>query len=211
MNLGALKTALKRYGFDDNDPLVTWINAGRNETVADLPLSVSDDEAAFNSSAGVSDLSSLLPADFFKVVELIDVTDPTNVNPLDYMDYRKFRREIAGPDLSGSPSTYYVRNLNQIKIWPVPTQTTSWLLIYSQSVTQLVNDADTPTELPAQFHYIYVYRAAAIALAAENEEDRSAAAMTEYATAKESLIMAYNQRQAGSFGTVNDSMGYAGG
>lgn len=209
MTRAELKTALKRYGFDDDDPLDIWINAARNELVSDLPFPVMDAEASFVTVAGDGNLSDNLPADFLKVIALTDDTDVGDSGSLDYMDYRMFRREIPDRSTQGQPTIFTVRNLNNITVYPVPDRTTTWDLLYQKSVTQLTDDSHVPSELPVQFHYPIVPRAAAIGLSAENEEERSEKALNDYLTGKQTIITFFSTRQGGQFESVQDVMNYA--
>jgi hypothetical protein len=80
--------------------------------------------------------------------------------------------------------------------------------VYEKEPAELIGDTATPTELATRFHWVIVFRAAAIALMAENEEERAETAMQEYATGMDRIVNAYSKRQTGRFTTVLDSQGY---
>jgi len=210
VNLGALKTAVKRYGFDDNDPLVTWINAALHEIFLNQSLVevLLENESAFQTNSGVSNLNASLPADFFKVIRLVDETVSTDVTPLEYVPYRKFRNEYPSPNTSGNPEIFTVRALNQIVVYPVPNRTTSWRLVYQGQETELAADGDVPNPLPLKSHYGIVYKAAAIGLMAENEEERAQTAEAQFDRIMDPIMNLYADRQAGEFGTVGDAQDY---
>jgi hypothetical protein len=164
--------------------------------------------ASLSTNAGVSFVGGLFPTDFFKVVTLTDDTDPKNSRDMTYMDYREFRRDISNRALPGKPEIYTVNAPKLVSVWPVPTTTINWSLVYEKEPAELIGDTATPTELATRFHWVIVFRAAAIALMAENEEERAETAMQEYATGMDRIVNAYSKRQTGRFTTVLDSQGY---
>lgn len=205
MQLSELQTALKRYGFDDNDPLTTWINAAvhmiENEEDWDWL------EAATTLSVPASTSTLTLPSDFFKPVQLVDTT---NQAALRYWDVRNFSRNIADQTQTGQPEVYTVIGTNTIQLYPVPDASLSLKLIYERQISDMVNGTDLPTPMPARYHYAIVHGAAYIALQAENEEDRSTVAKAEFDSMIDKMRLATSRKDRSFPDQVQDVQGYGG-
>lgn len=205
MNLGELKTALKRFGFDDSDPLALWINAAMHdlESETDWPWLEGLDEIAI--SAGESDIT--VPSDFFKVIYL---RDATNKKPWDYYDMRRFEREIVDPTTTGKPYIFTVMGFETINFYPVADSALTARLLYLKDLGDMTDDAHTPGTgiVPLKLHYAIVLKAASMALAAENEEERAQYALNEYGATIAAVMRSYDLKQLGEPEAVEDTQGY---
>ena len=86
--------------------------------------------------------------------------------------------DAEGVVISDLPSVYCRDGVANIRVYPVPdtTDSTGAVLYYVQRPTALSVDADTPAELPAEFHDILPERAIAHVALSEEEPGLSAAA-----------------------------------
>lgn len=201
MLVSEAKTLLKRAGFDDNDPLLVWLNAGLHEFMdaRDWPFNMN--LATVNAGAGAESLT--LPADFRKVSSL---RNQTTQFKLRYLNASEWEREIADFTTEGSPEFYTVIG-DSIYIWPVTDGAYSFRLIYQLEVNEMSSDgAQMPG--PQRSHYAIVQAAKYIALQDENEEKRAETAQTQFLAAIERLWSTYSTIQADEPEQVSDVMGY---
>lgn len=206
MTLTELQTALKRYGFDDSDPLTTWLNAALHdyEDAYSWPfLDVEVENIAV--AAGVESLT--VPADFFKPITLSDITESTNERKLTPRTRQWWEENIGNKATQGSPENYTQIGLSTVQLWPVPDKTRTFRLVYQKQLTDLSAGTDVPG-IPLRHHYYLVLRAASIGLMAENEEDRARTAQLEYEGLLDRAITKYTTRQLDEFQTVQDAMDY---
>jgi hypothetical protein len=94
-----------------------------------------------------------------------------------------------------------------IQVHPVPPPSRNLEIIYIKALSDLALDAEEPG-LPVKNHYLIVEKAAAIALQAENEEDRAANADAIAESGIEKMIDADMARQVGQSGSTEDVMAY---
>ena len=73
MNLLALRTALKRYGFDDSDPLDQWINASYQEMGEAVDWTFMEVMTTVPTILGSNTIA--FPADFRKIISLRDTNN----------------------------------------------------------------------------------------------------------------------------------------
>lgn len=168
MTVAQIKAAVKRYGFDDNDPILTWINAAYHEfeDAEDWQFLI----VVADPLAGATGESRLtLPANYLKTMILRDVT---NQKKLKYWDVHKFSREIDDPTATGKPLYYTANGAGELQFYPVLDAGVDFRLLYLRTWSDLDDDADIPL-LPVRFHYALVLGAVKYALMAESEEDRS--------------------------------------
>lgn len=216
MLVSAAKTALKAYGFDDNDPLLTWLEASKQlvEAADDWPFLRKQVTIAITANlAGLSGASApVLPVDFFKAYSVRDATDQRK---LDYVDALAFDRDIDNPATAGLPSIYTLISLGsgaapqvQLRWWPVSAVPWSLLLTYQATLVDISGLGDgVSMPGPSEFHYIMVQGAAAIALQADNEEDRAETAQTQFNEGLGRLRRKYFSNIDEPV-TVQDVMGY---
>ena len=207
MNRGQIKTAVKRYGFSDSDPLDTWVTMAHHEIfmMESVVETLLVGETTIAVPLGGSTLT--LPSDFFKVVDLTDETDGV-VNPLDYVSYLRFKEAYPDRTTQGVPDVFTTVGLGTVIIQPPSDRARSIRLVYQKVEPEMTTDASTPDPLPAKFHGAVVYKAVAIGLMAENEEERAQTAEAQFDRIMEPIVNLYSTRQAGVFSSVQDVMGY---
>lgn len=100
--------------------------------------------------------------------------------------------------ISDLPSVYARDGLANIRVYPVPdtTDSTGAVLYYVQRPTAMSVDADTPAELPTEFHDILPERAIAHVALSEEEPGLSAAAQAR-ADRLESELSGFMSRRGG--------------
>lgn len=207
MLVSELKTGLKRFGFDDKDPLLVWLNAGMHEIEEEYPnWSWLKKVQTINALANVSTL--VTAGSIQRVIKLRDVTPGREGRDLEYWDERKFDREIDNPALQGNPEIFTIRGSSQLEVYPVPTAATTYKLRFIEALADLVADEETPV-LPTKNHYLIVLGGAYIALQAENEEDRAANAQAQFESKLAKMVAADMKRQTGQAGSAEDVMHYA--
>lgn len=206
-----MKVALKRYGFDDSDPLATWLNAALHEfeSTADW-VWLEEGPVVSSVAAGINTLA--LPGDAFKVITLRDVDHNTKIT---YWNRHKFTREIQNQADQGQVEVYTLLNTTVLQLWRVPAVATNFEVVYQGLCPDMAIDADVPgtagTPFPRFCHYPIVMRAASIALQAENEEDRAKTAQSEYERGLMTCLGKNNERELDEPETVEDAQGYASG
>lgn len=202
MDVTAMQTALKRFGFDDNDPLLIWLNAAMHEfeDAADWAFLLKRVDIA----VAAGDDSLALPADYFKTRSLRH----SDGFKLKWRDYRDFDESIEDYTVQGTPSWYTTLGLNVAQFYPVADTAFTATLMYEAQLVDLVNPTDVPA-IPTRYHYSGIVQlAAAIGLQAENEEERSTAAR---ALANDTIARAatkYSTETIDEFSQVRDSQGY---
>lgn len=206
MNYLQMKTALKRFGFDDDDPLLIWLNAGLHSVEQELnwPWLIKTTALSVGTT-GIVDL----PPDFAKVVSL-KVPGKWKLNEIDRHYYD---REIVDQTVQGIPESYVllgmVTGMMTLKLYPIPDVIYDLQLTYLTGLSDMVGtDLEIPN-VPANLHWGIVLAAASIALQAENEEDRAQSAQAQYASWIGRAIAHYNKSTADSPGQVVDTMGYS--
>lgn len=203
MLVSAAKTALQAYGFDTNDPLNVWLDAGIHEFERAYDWPFLQVRASVVVNAGVAAL--VLPGTAFKVMSIRDTT-VGRVHKLKYMDVVGFEDQIDDPTQQGTPTNYTVLTGNTVQIWPVPDTNTTFSVIYQDALADTGADG-TNMPGPVMIHYTCVMHSAYLALQADNEEDRAKTAQDQAQQAVWRIIRKYranldSQRQ------VQDSMGY---
>jgi hypothetical protein len=208
MNLESMETALRRYGFDKADPLAAWINAAMHdmETSFDWPFLESNVD---DITMGVGSSTITLPAEALKIM---GIRDTTNFRKLMYYDRHKFMREIEEPKEVGLPEIYTLLNTNEVQIWRVLESAVTFEVIYQATTPDMMNPADEPTTSgnvwPVVCHYPIVQRAVAIALQAEDEEERAKSAQEQYDKSLIKLMGKFGERELDEPTTVQDVQGY---
>lgn len=196
------KTALKRYGFSDSDPLLVWLNAAKSEfeTARDWPFLFD----LSNPSGAVGEDTITLPADFGRVITLRDVT---NKNKLNWIEPVEFERLIEDPTEDGQPVWYTIYGTDTLVIWRVLDTAVTWRLVYQATLPDMVND-NVSMPGPTRIHYPIVQKAASIALQAENEEDRAISAESQYQSSVGSLWRRFATPVLDEMDQVVDYQGY---
>lgn len=208
MNLESMQTALKRFGFDNTDPLITWINAAMHdiEDSFDWPW-LESKATSISMPSGSSTIT--LPENCLKI---ITVKDATNLRKLEYYDRHKFVREIHEPLEIGLAEVYTLINTNQLQIWRVLQEETIFEVMYQATTPDLAEAEDVPTTdknvWPPNTHYLIVLGAAAIAQDAEDEDDRSKSIQEKYDKSLMKLMAKFGERELDEPTTVQDVQGY---
>lgn len=173
MDLDELKTALKRYGFDDTDPLETWINAAMHELERAAPWPFLESEQPLVTVA----------ADATYVIgnqRLVYIKFDGDYESLTYMGLKEFNRRFPTRTTPGKPHSYTMVG-TEARLYPVPDAVYTGHMVLRERETDLTDPpGDGPNWIPTDLHYLIVVRAAAFALKAENEEERAADALEEY-------------------------------
>jgi hypothetical protein len=205
-----MKTALKRYGFDDGDPLATWLNAALHEfeSAADWTW-LEEGPLALQIAAGDNFIT--LPGDAFKIITLRDVD---HTRKLKYWNRHKFTRNIQDQTEQGQIEVYTLIDTMTLQFWRVPVLATNLEVVYQSLCPDMAADDDVPgtalTPFPTFCHYPIVMRAASIALQAENEEDRAKNAQAEYERGLLICLGKDGERELDEPEAVEDTQGYSG-
>ena len=199
------KTLLKRYGFDDSDPLNDWLDEGLHmvEDAHDWPFLQTI--TTINVGAGISTLT--FPADFFKIYTVRNVTDSRK---LKVMDVTQFEREVDDPTVQGSPMYYVITDTDTIQMWPATDSAMTFRVVYQRALTLVSALAGDGTELdgPKTIHYPIVLCAAYIGLMAENEEDRAQQALGQFEARVARTWSKFSSTDRDEVRQVVDVMGY---
>lgn len=204
MLVSAAKTALKAYGFDDNDPLNVWLDAGIHEFEAAYDWPFLQVRTSVVVAANASAL--VLPGTAFKVQSIRDTT-LNRVHKLKYVDIVGWEDIIDDYAQAGTPTNYTVLAGNTVAIWPVPDASTTFSVIYQDALADTgIDSASMPG--PSAMHYVMVQQAVPIALQADNEEDRAVSAASIAQGAIQKRIRKY-RANLDEPRQVRDSMGYS--
>jgi hypothetical protein len=198
-----LKEAVKRYGFDDGDPLDSWINAAYHdvESVTEWPFL----EAILSNINTVSGADLItLPGDLGKIISLRDVT---NTNKLEYVTRKWFEREVVDPTTRGTPDQYTLVGSDAIQLYPVPDGIYTMSIYYQKELSDLT--AGSPAlAIPDRLHYAVVLGAVRYALTAESEEDRAKESESLYNESIARAMSYYGLRELDEPSAVIDTAGY---
>jgi hypothetical protein len=197
VNLGALKTAVKAYGFSDDDPLLTWINAALHEFEEAYPWPFLDKVGTVVTVANLDTVA--LPADLF-IAHKIRI--PAEAETLIYVPRNQWEDEIEDHTDLGIPSHYTLVGLTSMLLYPIPDAIYSIRVSYRRLIADLAADGDIP-DIPTKYHYKIVYGAAAIGLKTEEDADAQAqSARSDFDSAIASAISDFTGRQSGEFDSV---------
>jgi hypothetical protein len=203
VNLDELQAAVKRFGFDDSDPLTTWLNAALYDFTTAENWTFLEAVVTPQTTAGEDNL--ILPSDLDVVHTMREVN---TIPPLTYLSRILWESQIVDPTATGLPTHYTLIGLNTALLWPVPDAGYNIRVFYHKNVPELVGDTDIPA-IPVKYHFALVQRAASIALQAENNEDRADAAQTQYnEIIGRAAVKGAGDHQSASFGQVQDAQEY---
>jgi hypothetical protein len=207
-----MKTAVKRYGFDDSDPIVTWINWAIHdfETAYDWPflrqapisvVTVAGTKdytpAGLNNMARIRNISidgydGVLKPISDKVYDEESDKDADGV-PTHYIE---FTSELGGAG-SGSSTT-------QITLWPTPDAAYTMRVRTSWALAELSTDANSPA-IPRRYHQALVQKAVAYGFEADNSEDRASTANNHF---EDKILRGIREYGTGKVRQVRDVQGY---
>lgn len=185
MIVSELKEALKRFGFDNSDPLLTWLNAAMHEiemahtkwpfleaTETKILALVGSEDGRFNLAGSAK-----------RIIKVRDVTNELSSGgqgkDLEFMDRRALQREFPNLKAKGKPEVFSILGSNTIQVYPVQDSERTLEVTYISRLADLKGESEEP-EIPEAYHYLIVLGAAYVALQAENEEDRAANAQAEF-------------------------------
>jgi hypothetical protein len=171
MQLSEMETALKRYGFSDDDPLTNWINWGMHELVKAHPWPFLETYLTISTTVGDGEYQADFNINYAKI--------NGDAQPLQYMTLNSFAREFPDDTVRGHPE-YYTLLSNFMQFYPVPDAVYMIKVVGRQAEPDLVDPTDEPSWIPPSMHHLIVVRAAVFALNAENEEDRAQAKLDEF-------------------------------
>lgn len=212
MLVGEAKTLLKAYGFDDTDPLLTMLEAGKSvmEQADDWPFLIKGPTIIAMGIGVVGVSGGTLPADIFKIMSIRDNTQGIKLKEIDPL---AFDRDIETTTTPGLPQVYSVFASTvapgiAISIWPASTQAWSLQLRYQATMVDITGLADgVSLPGPTQGHLAIVQGAAYIALQIDNEEDRAQTAQDQFDKSVGRLRRKYFSSVEESE-TVQNVMGY---
>lgn len=206
MLVSELKTALKRFGFDDSDPLLIWLNAAYHEIEEEK-----DDWSFLEITEEISQTTgdkNFVPAKLLnRPIKLLDITDTGTSYEVKYMDRRTFLMGEYDPTATGRPEVFYRVGDQEIEFWPKPEKARKFLFLYIRELEDLKEESEIPA-IPVKNHFLIAQGAAYIALQAENEEDRAANAENQFRNKLERMVISDNEKQVGEVDTVEDVMEY---
>jgi hypothetical protein len=210
-----MKTALKRYGFDDTDPLTTWLNWAGQTLCDEYDWRWLEYEATVNGIAGSTLVFELTPQSMIQRINWFKTAyDYGDGPPLEFLSSTRFHEMKArNPLLQGTPVYYTAWPADehfQVSVYPAPS--TEMVFHYQIQTKEeengLIDAAPTATFnlIPPELHRAVVIRAAVFGLEAENEEDRASKLEGTYNT----LVMKAINRQPKYIGPlfVQDTQGY---
>lgn len=196
------KTALKRYGFDDSDPLLVWMNEAMHQFEDAHDWSFLQQVTTLTVLAGINTLT--LPTNFYKIHSIRDTVGKLK---LGYMTISEFERVIETPDDLSLPELYTITGTQDVQLYPTPDTDRLMRVVYQEELDEMVSDGSVMSG-PPRIHYPIVQGAVMIALQAENEEDRAANAKEQFEAAIERLWTKYNKTEDDEPQQVTDVMGY---
>lgn len=81
--------------------------------------------------------------------------------PYEYVNLRIISlQEAMGYDRNGPPTFAAIEAMTNIRLRPVPDVAYTLEIIYVPALSEMDDDADSPSELPAAFHHVIAYAAA---------------------------------------------------
>lgn len=203
MDLTALKTALKTYGFADSDPLETWINAAMHALEDESNWPFLQKLGSTLTVAGVDTVS--LPSDIAKLHTLRITTES---DALIYVPRATWEDGVDDPTETGVPSHYTLIGMKSALLYRVPDAVYTLRSTYKAREPDLTG-ANSPVLIPAAHHYTIVYKAAAIALGAEGDSSSEAnEAKDSYVEDVGRMMTLYSTQQSSEVDQVRDVMGY---
>lgn len=179
MTRAEMETALKRFGFDDTDPLDTWLNAGMWEFCRkhDWSFLIQRDNENLSTSSG---LISWAPGQS-TIQKIISIKIEGQNGSLTEVSYQGWDQQVDSITATGCPLIYRIKNFSAgpgagdnltTEVWPISTSADIVYLVYKAKEPVIGNNG--PLYVPQELHYAIVLRAAVIALQAEDEDDRAA-------------------------------------
>src|SRR5712671_4982581 len=124
MLVSEIKVALKRYGFDDEDPLLIWINAAYHEIEKAYPKWPWLEKTEIKALAAAQ-ATLLLTGNVKRFVKVRDVTHEVGQAgegiDLTFYDRRYLWRAKYNLNESGEPEIFTIIGPRELQFFPVPT------------------------------------------------------------------------------------------
>jgi hypothetical protein len=198
MLVSDLKAALFKYGFNDEDPWLQWLNEGYHEIEIENPqwsfLVVTETVALASGSVVVATTQTMK-----RPVKIRDITGESSSGgegeDLEYMDLPQFERNFGNHKEIGNPQYYTVRG-KAVEVYPVPSGDREIQVTYIKELSDLAEETEEPL-MPPSFHFCIVYKAAAVGLMGENEEERANTAESQFINKLERLVSDDREKQVG--------------
>jgi hypothetical protein len=206
ITLANMQVALKRYGFDDNDPLTTWLNASYRFILDQYDWPQREWKTGFVLTSGYRYFDQSMITSGTVIFEMIRFLEVDGKN-LIQMGPEEWARVIEDQDETGTPEYYKFINDKTFQLWPVPDAAYAGSITLRMGVADLTNPTDVPS-LPDSLHYSVVQGAAAIGLEAENEEDRASTERGAVQQAVDNAIAKLRNASGSTVQTVVDAQGY---
>lgn len=215
MLLSEARTLLKRYGFDENDPIDLWLKGGLLEfcNTYDWPFNHKTLTVTQPANSGLVSLPGIPEG----LVKTIIVKDLTNDKKLTYMEPTRFYRELETAQLDSGGAQYYTvtgGNLGSgsgtgpgIILWPNQSVDASYWVLY-QGFSSFPSNGSDPLPIPDPCCQSVVTAAAIVALQSENEEERAQTEQAMFDSQVARLINRYNPDHRDEPSQVVDTQGY---
>lgn len=202
MNLGTIKTAVKRFGFDDSDPLLDWINAAYgefNDSMENAPWlkGVASNTFAIGNPIVASPTDLLLPT----ALLYSTASQGKPWYPVEFKSTLMY--ELNEQPVETGPPCHWTTAGGGLFVTPNPDIAYFYTLYYDAFAVPLAADVDIPV-IPSRYHYSLVQGAASIGLDAENQEDRSQTQRTKFTDTIDRAIAKYRTTQSGRFDRVRN-------
>jgi hypothetical protein len=207
MNVSELKTIVRRYGFDDSDPLLTWLNEGMRIVEDDrrwnfLEKAVTVSLPAFGTLPRASIASNLSKVRWVKAYP-----DGYDEIKLSFREPVWLDDVFLASEVTSSNPLYWTWMDEELSVYPTPEVDMSLRVRYISFAPSMTSDSSVPG-VPEPFHYGVALGAAMTALMAENEEERAQTAQTQLAARLDGLAEKWAARDQDTPTTVTDAMEY---
>jgi hypothetical protein len=207
MNVAALKTIVRRYGFDDSDPLLTWLNEGMRIVEDERRWTFREKTASVVMPALGSLERASIASDLAKIRWVRSYPTGFEDVKLSFREPMWLETEFGETETDVSGGTYWTWTNDSLFVFATPEVDLPLKVRYVSLKPELTSDSDVPG-LPQPFHYCIALAAAMIALMAENEEDRAGTAQQQLASRLDTLAANWAEREADMPTGVSDVMGY---
>jgi hypothetical protein len=207
MQLSDYQTLVKRQGFDDTDPLTQWLNMAKNEVAGVSEWYFSDAVLSVPMAPGVSSMDFSAQAS-----KIIYIKHVENKHHLKWMDRRLFVRNVHDPTVTGDPDIYtWLQGMVVVQFYPVPVTSVTFEVGAQLVVPDLVNPTDVlggANPWPDLMQNLVVFRASAIGLQFEDEEEKAQTMQTQYENGLTIALNKFGVRNLDEAETVVDAQGY---
>jgi hypothetical protein len=200
VNVGQIKTSVKRFGFEDTDPLLDWINEANAQFVEAFDWPWLKKTLFGFLTPGTNTLPILPPLSAMPISVVIGVNNSSV--PLSYKSFTEFATTTLFTDL-GVPRFWTKMSDTQFFVAPIPDQDYGYTMYYTAAAETFTADTDIPL-IPLRYHFALVRGAAAIGLDTENQEDRAATQQQRFQDIIDRALTYYSSEQRGSLGRIRN-------